>query len=67
MLDAGGLKIDSIHAPFPEGDPLFDLHEVQRRLSLLECKRAIEASACLSAGAVVLHLMPLSHDPAAEK
>ncbi len=61
LLKAGGLRVDSIHAPFPEGDCLFDLDEQRRRGSLIQCKHAIDASACLRAGVVAVHLMPLSH------
>jgi L-ribulose-5-phosphate 3-epimerase len=51
-----GLGIDSVHAPFPEGDRLCSLEEAERLESLRHCEIAIEAAHDLEVGIVVLHL-----------
>ncbi len=51
-----GLKIDSVHAPFPEGDRLCSLEESERLESVRQCQIAIEAARDLEVGIVVVHL-----------
>ena len=51
-----GLGIDSVHAPFPEGDRLCSLEEAERLGSLRQCQIAIEAAQDLEVGIVVIHL-----------
>ncbi|NCO38554.1 MAG: hypothetical protein COY42_31235 [Armatimonadetes bacterium CG_4_10_14_0_8_um_filter_66_14] len=52
------LTVDSVHAPFPEGDRLFSLVESERLESVRQCKLAIEAAAYLEGRIVVVHLIP---------
>lgn len=56
ILEANHISIDSVHAPFPEGDELFSIDEARRAESLMLCKQAIDISALLGGGAVALHL-----------
>jgi len=51
-----GLRIDSVHAPFPEGDRLCSLDETERLESLRQCQMALEAAQDLAVGIVVVHL-----------
>jgi len=51
-----GLDIDSVHAPFPEGDKLCSLDEAERVESVRQCRIAIDAAEYLDAGSVVIHL-----------
>lgn len=51
-----GLEIDSVHAPFPEGDRLCSLDETQRVESVRQCQIAIDAAQDLGAGTIVVHL-----------
>jgi len=57
LLDQHGMTLDSIHAPFPEGDRLFDLDEAKRQESIRQCKIAVEAAAELDGPIVVVHLI----------
>jgi L-ribulose-5-phosphate 3-epimerase len=52
-----GMAIDSVHAPFPEGDRLFSLDESERRESVHRCEIAVEAAAELACPIVVIHLI----------
>lgn len=70
LLEQHGMTLDSIHAPFPEGDRLFALDEVARRESIRQCKIAIEAAAELNGPIVVVHLIQpydIPHDEARER
>lgn len=58
LITAAGIEIDAVHAPFPEGDRLFDLDEEKRLDSVEKCNRAVDAAKFLDAGVVVMHLMP---------
>jgi sugar phosphate isomerase/epimerase len=51
-----GLRIDSVHAPFPEGDRLCSLDEAERLESLRQCQTAVDAAQDLAVGIVVVHL-----------
>lgn len=51
-----GLEIDSVHAPFPEGDRLCSLDEKQRVESVRQCQIGIDAAQDLDAGTIVIHL-----------
>lgn len=61
------MDVNSVHAPFPEGDNLFSLEEGKRSESVQQCKLAIEASAYLNAGPVAIHLIPGGFAPGQEK
>lgn len=63
MLEKLELRIDSLHAPFPEGDQLFSLEEDARQASLRLCRLSIEAASRLDGRAVVLHLIPYGVAP----
>jgi len=52
-----GLEIDSVHAPFPEGDRLFSLDEAERLESIRQCQVALDAAAELAGRMVVIHLI----------
>ena len=52
-----GLAIDSVHAPFPEGDRLFSLDEAERLESIRQCQLALDAAAELDGKIVVIHLL----------
>ncbi len=56
LLSEKDLRIDSVHALFPEGDQLFSLDEQQRLESVRQCMTAVDASAYLHGGAVAAHL-----------
>jgi sugar phosphate isomerase/epimerase len=51
------LGIDSVHAPFPDGDRLFAIDEAERLDSVRLCKTALEAAAELDGRVVVIHLI----------
>ncbi len=51
------LTIDSIHAPFPEGDRLFAEDEFARQESLRLCRLALDAAAEVDGRVVVIHLI----------
>ncbi|MFA6930053.1 MAG: sugar phosphate isomerase/epimerase family protein [Lentisphaeria bacterium] len=58
LLRELGLSIDSIHAPFPEGDRLFDEDEAARQESLRLCRLALDAAAEVGGRrVVVIHLI----------
>jgi len=51
------LTIDSVHAPFPEGDRLFAEDESARQESLRLCRLALDAAAEVNGRVVVIHLI----------
>jgi len=53
-----GLSVDSVHAPFPEGDRLFSINENERMESFAKCRLAIKAASELDGKIVVIHLIP---------
>ena len=57
LIAASGMTIDSLHAPFPEGDRLFSLDEAERVESVRQCKNALDAAVDLDGGIVVVHLI----------
>ena len=57
LLEEKGLTVDSIHAPFPEGDRLFSLDGAERVESIRQCQMALDAAAELDGGIVVIHLI----------
>lgn len=57
LLRETGMTIDSLHAPFPEGDRLFSLDEVERLESVRQCQLALGAAAELNGRIVVIHLI----------
>lgn len=57
VLEANGMPIDSLHAPFPEGDRLYSLDENERTESLRLCRLAMDAAAELDGKIVVIHLI----------
>lgn len=57
VLAANGMAVDSLHAPFPEGDRLFSLVEAERLESIRQCQMAVDAAAELNGRIVVLHLI----------
>ncbi len=68
LVTANNMQIDSVHAPFPEGDQLFSLDEAKRLESVRQCKLAVDASAYLDGGAVAIHLIPYGiTDPELER
>jgi len=66
LIEENGLTIDSVHAPFPEGDQLFALDEAKRLESIRQCKTAIDTALDMNGRIVVLHLIPygISHGDA---
>jgi len=57
LIKENGMSIDSLHAPFPEGDRLFSLNEAERLESIIQCKNALDAAAELDGKIVVIHLI----------
>ncbi|HNQ34841.1 MAG TPA: sugar phosphate isomerase/epimerase [bacterium] len=57
LVKSGGLDIESVHAPFPEGDRLFSLDEAERLESIRQCQAALDAAAELEGRTVVIHLI----------
>ncbi len=57
LLKEYGMTIDSLHAPFPEGDRLFSLNETERLESIRQCQIAIDTAAELDGKIVVIHLI----------
>ena len=57
LLGDLGLVIDSVHAPFPEGDRLFAEDESARQESLRLCRFALDAAAEVNGKVVVIHLI----------
>lgn len=57
LLEANGMTIDSVHAPFPEGDRLFSLDEAERLESIRQCEIAMDTAAELDGRIVVIHLL----------
>ncbi len=51
-----GLGIDSVHAPFPEGDRLCSLDDADRLEAVRQCRIAIDAAEILQTDVVVIHL-----------
>jgi L-ribulose-5-phosphate 3-epimerase len=70
LIEKHGMTIDSVHAPFPEGDQLFSLDEAKRRESIVKCKMAIDAAHDLDGKIVVVHLLQpydIPHDEARDR
>lgn len=61
-----GMTIDSVHAPFPEGDRLFSLDESERSESVCQCEIAVEAASELGSPTVVIHLLQPYDIPSGE-
>ncbi len=57
LLEENGLTVDSVHAPFPEGDRLFSLDEAERAESIRQCQIAMDTAAELDGRIVVIHLI----------
>jgi sugar phosphate isomerase/epimerase len=57
VIENNGMTIDSVHAPFPEGDRLFSLDEAERLESIRQCRIALDAAAELQGRIVVIHLI----------
>ncbi len=57
LLRVHGLVIDSVHAPFPEGDRLFAEDEAVRQESLRQCRLALDAASEVDGRVVVIHLI----------
>lgn len=56
LVGAHGLSIDSVHAPFPQGDRLCSVDEDERVEAVRQCGVAIAAAQDLASGIVVVHL-----------
>ncbi len=52
-----GITVESVHAPFPEGDRLFSLDERERLESIRQCIIAMDAATELDGRIVVIHLI----------
>jgi len=57
LMRTHGMRIDSVHAPFPEGDRLFSLEENERLESVRQCRLAMDTAAELDGRTVVIHLI----------
>lgn len=57
LLAENHLTVDSVHAPFPEGDRLFSLDEGERAESIRQCQLALDTAAELDGRIVVIHLI----------
>ena len=57
IIEQNGIQIDSVHAPFPEGDKLFSIDENERLESINQCKLAIDAALEIGGKIVVIHLI----------
>lgn len=57
LIEASGMAIDSVHAPFPEGDQLFSLDEGERLGSIRQCQTALDTAAELDGRVVAIHLI----------
>lgn len=57
LMQEHRLTIDSVHAPFPEGDRLFSLDPAERQESIRQCQVALDAAAELDGRIVVIHLI----------
>lgn len=57
LLRQYGMTVDSVHAPFPEGDRLFSLDQGERAESIRQCQVAIDAAGELDGRTVVIHLI----------
>lgn len=70
LLRQNGMTIDSVHAPFPEGDRLFSLDRSEREESIRQCQVAIAAANALDGRIVVIHLIQpydIPHDLVRER
>lgn len=56
LVDDCRVRVDSVHAPFPEGDRLCSLDEAERSESIRQCEVAIDAAEELGTDVVVIHL-----------
>lgn len=61
------LSLDSVHAPFPDGDRLFSEDESERLHSLERCYLALDAAAELDGKAMVIHMIQPYGIPPGEK
>ncbi len=57
LIEENSVTIDSVHAPFPEGDQLFSLDETERLESIRQCQIALDTAAELDGRIVVIHLI----------
>ena len=57
LLEDNGMTVDSVHAPFPEGDRLFSLDEAERAESIRQCEAALDTAVELDGRIVVIHLI----------
>ncbi len=57
QLEEHSLTVDSVHAPFPEGDRLFSLNEGERVESVRQCQVALDTAVELDGRIVVIHLI----------
>ncbi|MFH1023874.1 MAG: sugar phosphate isomerase/epimerase family protein [Planctomycetota bacterium] len=57
LIRDNGLAVDSVHAPYPEGDRLFSRDEAERLESVRQCRFAIETAADLGGRVTVIHLL----------
>jgi sugar phosphate isomerase/epimerase len=57
LIKENCLPVDSVHAPFPEGDRLFSLDESERLESIRQCKIAMNTASELDGRIVVIHLI----------
>ena len=67
LIEKNGLTIDSVHAPFPEGDRLFSLNEAERLESIRQCKVAIDTAMELDGKIIVVHLIQPYNIPHGEE
>lgn len=58
LVAANGTRIDSVHAPFPEGDRLFSVDDTERLESVRLCQMAIDTALDVEGRVVVIHLIP---------
>ncbi len=57
LMAGHGLSIESVHAPFPEGDRLFAVDDAERMESVRLCQMAMDAADELDGRIVVIHLI----------
>jgi sugar phosphate isomerase/epimerase len=57
LLEENDLTVDSVHAPFPEGDRLFSLDQAERDESIRLCLSALDTAAEVDGRIVVIHLI----------
>jgi sugar phosphate isomerase/epimerase len=67
LLNSLGLTVDSVHAPYPEGDRLFSEDEQERQESLRQCRLALDAAAEIDGKVAVIHLIPYGIPPGEQR